>query len=103
MFYLILTSVDDREVEFWSQQIERYRALLRQQSIGFDMTKFAVTRMDLLAAGVGVDVLGHEDMPDRSASDNIDQAGSLEAWVKRQGMFAQDLERALLMCIVFKT
>lgn len=105
MFYLLLTSVDDGDVEFWSQQIERYRRLLRLQSISFDMTKFAVTRMDLLAAGVGVgvDALGNESMPDRSESGKTEQTGSLEAWVKRQSMCVQNVGGLLLMNIVFKT
>lgn len=55
MFFLLLTSVDDNDVEFWSQHIEHYRNLLRLQSISFDMTKLASARIDLLAAGMGVD------------------------------------------------
>lgn len=54
-FFLLLTSITDDDITFWSSQIEHYRALLRLQSISFDMCKLACMRMDLLAAGMGVD------------------------------------------------
>ncbi|RDW68416.1 hypothetical protein BP5796_09073 [Coleophoma crateriformis] len=54
-FFLLLTSITDDDITFWSAQIEHYRALLRLQSISFDMCKLACMRMDLLAAGMGVD------------------------------------------------
>lgn len=55
MFFQLLTSVTTHEIEFWSNTISHYRSLLRMQSHSFDMTKFACTRMDLLAATMGVE------------------------------------------------
>jgi hypothetical protein len=55
MFFQLLTSVSTHDIEFWSNTISHYRSLLRLQSHSFDMTKLASTRMDLLAAGMGVD------------------------------------------------
>jgi hypothetical protein len=55
MFFQLLTSITTHDIEFWSSTISHYRSLLRLQSHSFDMTKLACTRMDLLAAGMGVD------------------------------------------------
>jgi hypothetical protein len=61
MFFQLLTSVTTQDIEFWSNTISHYRSLLRLQSHSFDMTKLASTRMDLLAASMGVDPPQMED------------------------------------------
>lgn len=89
MFFLLLTSVDDTDVEFWSTQIEHYRRLLKLQSISFDMTKLASARMDLLAAGMGVDIAPAQ-VEDEAFEDLVMlvpkiQPGSPEEWIAKQG------------------
>lgn len=90
MFFLLLTSVDDTDVEFWSTQIEHYRSLLRLQSISFDMTKLASARMDLLAAGMGVDIVPlHVEDEVEVGEDEVFmpkiQPGTPEEWIAKQG------------------
>lgn len=55
MFFQLLTSITTRDIEFWSDTISHYRALLRMHSLSLDVVKLACTRMDLLAQGMGVD------------------------------------------------
>jgi hypothetical protein len=50
MFSMLLSSVTENEVEYWTKEIGRYRRLLEMQSLSFDTTKLAVSRMNLLAA-----------------------------------------------------
>lgn len=87
MFFLLLTSVSEADVEFWSSQIEHYRGLLRLQSISFDVTKLASARMDLLAAGMGVDPPPIAAAVE--ANGDIDlgrlRPESAESWIARQG------------------
>lgn len=92
MFFLLLTSVDDTDVEFWTMQIEHYRGLLRLQSISFDTTNLASSRMDLLAAGMGVDMVPLYAGSDVEAGvdDTVTigpkiQPGTLEEWIAKQG------------------
>ncbi|RFU24556.1 hypothetical protein B7463_g11788, partial [Scytalidium lignicola] len=56
MMSLLLTSVDDADVEYWTTQIKLYRDLLQSQSVGFHPTKLAAARMRLLCS-VNQDVL----------------------------------------------
>lgn len=49
MYSILLGSVDDEDVEYWSKQVENYQRLLECQSIKFDTTKLAASRMRLLA------------------------------------------------------
>lgn len=94
MFFLLLTSVENVDVEFWSMQIEHYRGLLRLQSISFDATKLASSRMDLLAAGMGVEMVtlhggieveaGFVDDDAVTAGAKI-QPGTPEEWIAKQG------------------
>jgi hypothetical protein len=58
MFFQLLTSSTTHDIEFWSNTISHYRSLLRLHSHSSDMTKLACTRMDILAAGMGVDPAG---------------------------------------------
>lgn len=51
------------------------------QSHAFDMTKLACIRLDLLAAGMGVDVLGSLGEEGRV----VLTPGSAEEWIARQG------------------
>ena len=60
IFFQRLTSITTHDIEFWFDTISHYRSLLRLHSLSFDMTKLACTRMDLLAAGMGVDPPGNE-------------------------------------------
>ena len=105
MFFLLLTSVTNQDIEFWSNTISHYRSLLRLQSHSFDMTKLASTRMDLLAAGMGVDppsVVGDDDDEVATGTgvgmENLRgenwvwgqggtdlTPGSAEEWIARQG------------------
>ena len=105
MFFQLLTSVTTHDIEFWSNTISHYRSLLRLQSHSFDMTKLASTRMDLLAAGMGVDppAIEEEEIEGiggmridslRDASriggeGNVRKTvltpGSAEEWIARQG------------------
>lgn len=48
MMSLLLTSTEDSEVEFWTDQIKLYHDLLQNQSVGFHITKLAAARMNLL-------------------------------------------------------
>ncbi|CAK4008924.1 transcriptional regulatory [Lecanosticta acicola] len=49
MFSMLLSSVTDEEVEWWSAELSRYRRLLDMQSLAFDTTKLAAARMSALA------------------------------------------------------
>lgn len=49
MFSLLLSSVDDGEVDYWTAQIAHFRRLLDMHSLGFDTTVLAATRMELLS------------------------------------------------------
>ncbi|KAL3428252.1 fungal specific transcription factor domain-containing protein [Phlyctema vagabunda] len=89
-FFLLLTSITDEDISFWSSQIEHYRALLRLQSISFDMCKLACMRMDLLAAGMGVDPPTLDEGfagGDAILAGNNSKLtpGSAEEWIARQG------------------
>lgn len=96
MFFQLLTSVSTHDIEFWSNTISHYRSLLRLQSQSFDMTKLACMRMDLLAAGMGVDPpaeegmqMGWEAVEGRGM---VLTPGSAEEWVAKQG------HEGLLVC-----
>ncbi|KAM3420876.1 hypothetical protein BST61_g4113 [Cercospora zeina] len=49
MFTMLQSSSSDSEKQYWSSEITRYRRLLDMQSHSFDVTKFAVGRMNTLA------------------------------------------------------
>lgn len=49
MFSMLLSSVADEDVDYWSAEISRYRRLLDMQSFSFDTTKLAAARLNLLA------------------------------------------------------
>ncbi|KAN0090423.1 Fungal specific transcription factor domain containing protein [Hyaloscypha variabilis] len=89
MFFQLLTSITTHDIEFWSNIISHYRSLLRLQSHSFDMTKLACTRMDLLAAGMGVDppVKEGERIGEISGDGRkvVLMPGSAEEWIARQG------------------
>lgn len=104
MFYQLLTSITTHDIEFWSSTISHYRSLLRLQSHSFDMTKLACTRMDLVAAGMGIgggeggEEEGSEERPGEGSWDSsvgMDglsgkavlhlAPGSAEEWIARQG------------------
>ncbi|KAH8896850.1 hypothetical protein GQ53DRAFT_819106 [Thozetella sp. PMI_491] len=50
MFSMLLSSVGEDEVDFWTKLIARYRRLLDLHSDGFDTTKLAAARLELLAS-----------------------------------------------------
>lgn len=50
MFSMLLSSIDDAEVEFWMTTIDKYKRLLDLQSVTFDTTKLAARRLELLGA-----------------------------------------------------
>lgn len=99
MFFQLLTSVTTHDIEFWSNTISHYRSLLRLQSHSFDMTKLASTRMDLLAAGTGVDPqpmeegqnleggagVGLDSLRGMEQRKTILTPGSAEEWIAKQG------------------
>lgn len=72
MFFLLLTSTEDSDIEYWSAQIKDYRQLLELQSIGFNVTKLASTRMSLLCS-VNEESLVQSpiDLIDDSSSESI--------------------------------
>lgn len=49
MFSMLLSSITDEDIEYWSSEITRYRRLLDMQSLSFDTTKLAASRMSALA------------------------------------------------------
>lgn len=49
MFSMLLSSIEEHEVAFWTTLIARYRRLLDLQSVSFNTTKLAARRLDLLA------------------------------------------------------
>ncbi|KAI6715093.1 nitrogen regulatory protein tamA [Diplocarpon mali] len=57
MFSQLLTSHTTHDIEFWSSTIAHFRSLLRAHahSSRWEMTELACRRLDLLAAGMGVD------------------------------------------------
>ncbi|KUJ15379.1 uncharacterized protein LY89DRAFT_670856 [Mollisia scopiformis] len=90
MFFQLLTSITTSDIEFWSETIAHYRSLLRLQSLSFDMTKLACTRMDLLAQGMGVDppCSGGEEgrgVGGGGGGGVVLTPGSAEEWIARQG------------------
>lgn len=48
MMSLLLTSIDDTEVDYWTARIKLYHDLLQNQSVSFITTKLASARMSLL-------------------------------------------------------
>ncbi|KAK5268802.1 hypothetical protein LTR96_005586 [Exophiala xenobiotica] len=52
MMSLLLTSIDDAEVHYWTSQIKLYHDLLQSQSVSFTTTKMAACRMSLLRQNV---------------------------------------------------
>ena len=94
MFFQLLTSVTTHDIEFWSNTISHYRSLLRLKSHSFDMTKLACARMDLLAAGMGVDPPQTTSIDDQleegvecgaGVKKIVLTPGSAEEWIARQG------------------
>lgn len=65
MFSMLLSSITDEDVEYWSAEISRYRRLLDMQSLTFDTAKLAAARMSLLAT------VSHGGRPE-SASGSVD-------------------------------
>lgn len=49
MFSMLLSSITEEDINFWSNEISRYRKLLDLQSQSFDTTKLAAARMSALA------------------------------------------------------
>lgn len=88
MFYQLLTSITTPDIEFWSTTISHYRSLLRLHSHAFDMTKLACKRLDLLAAGMGVDGVGEGERGGGGRDGERGMVllpGSAEEWIARQG------------------
>lgn len=71
MFFLLLTSTEDNDIEYWSSQIKDYKRLLELQSFGFNVTKLASTRMSLLCS-VNEESLAHSpsSITDYSSSES---------------------------------
>ena len=44
MFWLLLSSIEDEEVEYWTAQIAHFRKLLDMHSLSFDTTHLAAIR-----------------------------------------------------------
>ena len=88
MFFQLVTSITTHDIEFWPNTISHYRSLLRLHSHSSDMTKLACTRMDILAAGMGVDpASGEGERVMEMAEDGMKQVlipESAEEWIARQ-------------------
>ncbi|RFU25068.1 hypothetical protein B7463_g11271, partial [Scytalidium lignicola] len=50
MMSLLLTSTDDTEIEYWTDQIKLYQGLLQNMDAEFNPTKLAAARMTLLSS-----------------------------------------------------
>jgi len=48
MMSMLLTSVDDDEVDYWSFEIKLYQDLLEDHSVEFVTTKLAAARMSVI-------------------------------------------------------
>lgn len=48
MYSLLMTSIDDIEVDFWIARVKEYHILLRAHAVGFDTSRLAAIRFDLL-------------------------------------------------------
>ena len=70
MFAMLLSSVTEEEVEYWTTEITRYRRLLDMHSLSFDTTKLAAARMEALAS---VGRAGRESDPASRVSAEIQQ------------------------------
>lgn len=68
MFAMLLSSVTEEEVEYWTNEITRYRRLLDMHSLSFDTTKLAAARMNALAS------VGQVRRDDMAAPDNSNTA-----------------------------
>ncbi|CAK7231556.1 hypothetical protein SEUCBS140593_007965 [Sporothrix eucalyptigena] len=58
LFYLLLSSTEEEEIDYWTAKIKEYRQLLELDNYGFPVTRLAATRMALLASvnnGEGTD------------------------------------------------
>ncbi|OKL60204.1 hypothetical protein UA08_04606 [Talaromyces atroroseus] len=49
MFSMLLTSIEDQEIDSWMSRISVYLKLLKEHSINFDTTKLACIRLELLS------------------------------------------------------
>lgn len=49
LFTMLLSSVTEEDIDYWSNEVVRYRRLLDLQSLSFDTTKLAAARMSALA------------------------------------------------------
>lgn len=49
MFSMLLTSIEDQEIDSWMSRITTYLKLLKEHSINFDTTKLACIRLGLLS------------------------------------------------------
>jgi hypothetical protein len=49
MFSMLLTSIEDQEIDSWMSRITTYLKLLKEHSLNFDTTKLACIRLGLLS------------------------------------------------------
>lgn len=68
MISMFLCSVSDEESQYWMDQIAFYRKLLRAHATGFEVTKHASIRIDLLADRGGVDAPSSTAVPEAYAT-----------------------------------
>ena len=61
MFSMRLTSAEEAEVEYWTAAIDRYRRLLDLHSLGFEITRLAARRLELLTSVAEEARLGGDD------------------------------------------
>ncbi|CAK7232375.1 hypothetical protein SBRCBS47491_008248 [Sporothrix bragantina] len=50
LFYFLLSSTTEEEIDYWTAKIKEYRQLLELDNYGFPVTRLAATRMALLAS-----------------------------------------------------
>lgn len=48
MYKLLMTSVEDMEIDFWIAKVKEYHTLLKAHAVGFDTSRLAAIRFDLL-------------------------------------------------------
>lgn len=69
MISMFLCSVSDEESQYWMDQIAFYRKLLRAHATGFEVTKHASIRLDLLADRGGVYASSSTTVSEQCAND----------------------------------
>lgn len=76
MFSMLVTSIEDWEIDSWMSRITTYLKLLKEHSINFDTTKLACIRLELLSK---VDQLMEDGRSHRTDESNDGVPAPLES------------------------